>query len=160
VVTEDIPAFREMRLEALRLHPEAFGADYQQSEQQPQEYWLQRLASNPYRTTFVAEADGQLIGMTGVLRGEMPKTAHTATIISVYVRSGWRGLHLIDALIEECLNWSREKSIRVVKLAVVANNTPAIRSYIRCGFSVYGVEPESLCVDGRYHDELLMVRRL
>jgi len=27
---------------------------------------------------------------------------------------------------------------------------------MRCGFSVYGVEPKSLFYEGRYYDELLM----
>lgn len=31
----DIPAYRDIRLESLRLHPDCFGANYEEQRQQP-----------------------------------------------------------------------------------------------------------------------------
>ena len=45
-------------------------------------------------------------------------------------------------------------------VSVTATNGPAISLYLRCGFSVYGVDPEITCVNGVYYDELMMARRL
>jgi hypothetical protein len=46
-----------------------------------------------------------------------------------------------------------------VKLAVVTTNTPAVRCYARCGFAVYGIEPQAICYDGVFYDELLMAKQ-
>jgi RimJ/RimL family protein N-acetyltransferase len=35
----------------------------------------------------------------------------------------------------------------------------AIRCYNRCGFTVYGVEPQAIRHDGVMYDELLMARQ-
>jgi RimJ/RimL family protein N-acetyltransferase len=69
-------------------------------------------------------------------------------------------LRLADGLVAACVNWARTLGVRIVKLAVVTTNTAAIRCYARCGFRVYGVEPQALYYDGVFHDELLMARTI
>lgn len=162
---DDAPAFRDLRLEALERHPEAFGADYETCRAWPEEEWERRVergAGDASGITYVAEAaNGALAGMTGVFRGDTPKAQHGGLIWGVYVREAWRGRGVADALLGACVDWARrERGLRWVKLAVVTTNAPAIRLYARSGFSVYGVEPEVIFAGGVYHDELLMVRRL
>jgi RimJ/RimL family protein N-acetyltransferase len=160
---EDAAAFRELRLEALRTHPEAFGADYAEALARPIEFWQERVrsgAGGERGITYVAEAGGALVAMTGIFRDEAAKMRHSATIWGVYVAPDWRGLGIADALIQACVGWARELGLRLVKLNVVTANAAAIRCYTRCGFSVYGVEPEVIYCDGIYYDELLMVRRI
>jgi len=43
-----------------------------------------------------------------------------------------------------------------VSLRVVAYNTRAIRAYEKCGFVVEGREREAACVDGAWHDDIVM----
>ena len=160
---EDAPAYRDLRLESLQMHPEAFGSDYEASLVHPLEYWQERMrrgAGGSHGVTYVADASGALIGMTVLHREDMVKMQHTAGIFSVYVQPAWRGLGIAEALIEACLAWARDLGVRLVKLGVVTTNTAAIRRYVQCGFSVYGVEPQVIYHDGVYYDELLMVRRL
>jgi RimJ/RimL family protein N-acetyltransferase len=160
----DLAAYRDLRLEALRLHPEAFGADYETCRAWPDEEWenrVERGAGDEASITLVAQApDSSLVGMMGVFRGDGPKAQHGGLIWGVYVREAWRGRGVADALLGACLDWARERGLRWVKLAVVTTNAPAIRLYARSGFSVYGVEPEVIFTGGVYHDELLMARRL
>jgi RimJ/RimL family protein N-acetyltransferase len=160
---EDAEAYRELRLEALRTHPEAFGEAHAASLARPPERWQQIVrdgAGGDLSILYVAEAGRALVGMTGIYRLEGAKMRHSANLWGVYVQPVWRGAGLADALIGACVGWARKLGLRLVKLSVVTSNAAAIRCYIRCGFSVYGVEPEAIYHDGVYYNELLMCRRL
>ncbi len=158
---DDVPAFTTMRLHALQTHPEAFGSTYEDSLQRPPEFWEQRLTATTHNIMFLAVGPaGELAGMTGIFRDEGTKLQHNATVVSVYIDPAWRGLRLVDTLLDLCLDWARLYEVRIVRLAVAGTNTPAMRTYIRCGFSVYGIDPEVIHVDGVYYDELLMYRRV
>jgi ribosomal protein S18 acetylase RimI-like enzyme len=76
------------------------------------------------------------------------------------VREGWRSQHIAEALIEACVAWARAQGIVILKLGVSANNTPAMRCYVRCGFQVYGVDPKVILHEGVYYDELLMAKEV
>ena len=158
---EDAPAYRDLRLEALRNHPEAFSADYAANLARPMTYWVDRLvpgsAGNAVMMYFAVYGQ-ELIGMAGIARGDSPKLQHSAAIVSMYVRPAWRGLRIAEGLVTACVDWARAQAVTIVKLAVVTTNTAAIRCYARCGFRVYGVEPQALYYDNVYYDELLMAR--
>jgi RimJ/RimL family protein N-acetyltransferase len=160
---EDAAAYRELRLEALRTHPEAFGGSYEEGLTRPIERWQQNTrdgAGTSLGVTYVAEAGGALVGMTGIYRDDSAKMGHRGSIWGVYVRPDWRGAGIADALIGACVGWAREKQLRLITLAVVTTNAAAIRCYVRCGFSVYGMDPQVIYHDGVYYDELLMVWHL
>lgn len=157
----DAARLRTLRLEALADAPIAFSADYDRSEAEPVERWERRINEanqSQQSVIYVAEADGELIGMTGLGRGHWQKTEHGGVIWGVYVQPAWRGLHIAEALIEACIAWGRGLGMTVVKLGVTANNAPALRCYLRCGFTVYGVDPQAICYNGVMYDELLMAK--
>jgi len=156
----DATRYRELRLAALSDSPTAFSADYQANLNYPMSFWEHRLTFDEYGVIFFAERENSLIGMTGIRKGESPKTKHGAYVWGVYVRPEWRGLHIAEALIEICADWAQERDVVILKLGVMANNESAIRCYKRCGFTVYGTEPYALFHEGQYYDEFLMYRSL
>ncbi len=156
---EDAAAYRDLRLEALQRSPTAFGSDYESSAAHPLSFWEERMAQGAkgeQGVTYLALAGDALIGMTSLVRNTLAKMRHSASIFGVYVSPDWRGAGVADALLAACLAHGRALGLRSVRLAVVTTNTSAIRLYLRHGFSVYGVERETLFVDGVYYDELLM----
>jgi RimJ/RimL family protein N-acetyltransferase len=155
----DAQAFRALRLEALHNHPEAFSADYSVNFSQPATFWTDRLRSlGNEGMIFFAVHTEKLIAMTGILRGNSPKSRHSANIWGVYVQPEWRGLRIADAMINQCIEWAREHEIKIIKLGVVTTNTAAIRCYERCGFQVYGTEPQAFYTNDTMYDDLLMAR--
>ncbi|MBC7249859.1 MAG: GNAT family N-acetyltransferase [Anaerolineae bacterium] len=160
---EDAPAYRDLRLEALRNHPEAFSSDYAANLAKPMTFWTERLRSDSTDSTvmtYFAVHDQQLIGMCGITHTDSPKIRHSANIVGMYVRPDWRGFRIAEGLITICMDWARTQGVKIVKLAVVTTNTRAIRCYARCGFQVYGIEPQALYYDGVFYDELLMTRAI
>ena len=159
----DAPLYRALRLQGLQAHPEAFGADYETSAARPIEYWQERMrsgAGSSEGVTYVADAAGELVGMTALVRNDLLKTRHAASIFGVYTHPDWRGTGVADALLEACAGYARALGIRLLRLGVVTTNASAIRLYQRCGYWVYGIEPESIHHNGVYYDELLMARRI
>src|SRR5687768_7476830 len=67
----DFAAYRALRLEALKAHPESFGSDYAEQAADPESVWLDRIRGSIDGKTsrlFLAETAGKLAGMTGVYR--------------------------------------------------------------------------------------------
>ena len=160
---EDAPAYRDLRLEALRNHPEAFSSDYETALAKPIDYWTKRLRLHDPDSEvmlYFAAHGQQLVGMGGITHTDAPKQKHSAYIVSMYVRPEWRGQGVAEALIDACLEWGRGQGITIVKLGVSTVNTPAIRCYARCGFEVYGTEPQAIHHGGVFYDELLMARAI
>jgi RimJ/RimL family protein N-acetyltransferase len=159
----DAALVRELRLEALSIHPEGFSADLEMTAAEGPDVWAERItgytASNS-GTICIALAGNILVGMAGIGRGHWPKTHHFGTVWGVYVKQDWRGNNIAGMLLNGCIEWAKTNGINVIKLGVNLSNIPAIRAYSRNAFTVYGVEPRSIFYNGVYYDELLMARLL
>jgi RimJ/RimL family protein N-acetyltransferase len=159
----DAAAVRNLRLEALSLHPEAFAADLEMTAAEAADVWAERIAGYAAINSgaiYIALVGDILVGMSGIGRGHWPKTQHFSTIWGVYVNQDWRGQHIAGQLLNGCIEWAEKNGISVINLGVNISNIPAIRSYARSGFTVYGVEPRAIFYNGNYYDELLMVKLL
>jgi GNAT superfamily N-acetyltransferase len=159
----EFDAWHTLRLRALRDHPDSFGASYEDESAD---------GSAARRGRFEASARGEgsaifgaydgdtMVGIGGVVRATGRKDSHRATIWGMYVAPEARGRGAGHGLVTAAVEAARAWGCMQVHLTVVAGNGPAERLYRRNGFEAYGVDPRALCVDGRYLDELLMVRFL
>jgi RimJ/RimL family protein N-acetyltransferase len=155
----DALAYRALRLEALHNNPEAFSADYATNERRPMSFWEERLRAIGSNNMFYFALDNNdLVGTCGIYRGDSSKTQHSATIVGVYVQPKWRGFKIAEGLINGCIEWGQSHGVMIVKVGVVTTNTAAIRCYARCGFKVYGVEPQAIFTNDMMYGELLMAR--
>ena len=130
----DAFAFRDLRLEGLQRHPEAFGASYEQ-ELQYSETQVGDMISNSVVFGGFAE-DGALAGVVAVARSKGAKMRHIASIWGMYVRQEARGTGLsrllMDAAVEEA-----KTTCRSIRLCVVSSNDAAIRLYESFGFRAW-----------------------
>ncbi len=161
---EDADLFWTLRLEGLLDSPEAFGSDYEESKAMPVEEAQQRfrtrsIGGDNFILGAFYEAD-RLVGVTGFFREEGPKNRHKGFIWGVYVTPAARGKHLGRRLVEESIARVRKiEGVEQIHLTVTTGN-PARHLYTSLGFEEYGVEPRSLKVGDKYHDEAMMVLRL
>ena len=157
VTTDDVEALREIRLEALRNNPIAFTADPEVAEKRSAEEWKERIRGSPIY--FACDGD-IVVGMTGIFRNKSAVTRHQGWIWGVYVQPAYRSRGIAASMIMQCLRWAREAGLTVTYIATAASNTPAVRCYANCGFTVYGLQPMAIFHDGRYYDELMMAQKL
>jgi ribosomal protein S18 acetylase RimI-like enzyme len=153
----DIDAFRSVRLDALRLHPEAFGASYEDEAGLDREQFVERLSMPGFVRFGAFDAHGTLVGLVGLQLRSGAKQRHKAFLFSMYVDAAHRRTGLAQRLVEAVIAEAREAGALVLQLTVEAGNLPAQRLYRRMGFATYGVERRSLKVGDRFHDEELMV---
>ena len=160
--SQDVAAYRELRLHALLESPAAFGSDYERESQFSLDDFAERLhIGNAKNGVFGAFHDERLVGMMGFMRANGVKRAHGALLWSVYVLPELRGQGIAARLLDEVIAHARQLGdVRQITLTVNAHNQSARRLYRSRGFEVFGLERDALCVDGVYFDEEHMVLRL
>jgi len=157
----DAVLFSELRLEALRDNPVAFGSSYEDLKNSIQEWAHRILQTNPQDgCNFVAEIGQELQGMAAIRRESGRKRWHAAIIGGVFIRPTWRGFGIVDELLKFSIDWAINQQIVILKLAVVTTNHVALKVYQRHGFEIYGVDPKVILHEGVYYDEYLMSRQL
>lgn len=150
----DAPAFRALRLRALREHPADFGSDFAEESRKPLSHFVCQIADNHIMGAFDG---GALVGIIALEFKSKVKEAHRAFLWGVYVAPEGRGKvagPLLDAALAVAL-----ARVRQVELGVRAGNARAEALYRSRGFVEYGREPETYVVDGVAWDSLLMARR-
>jgi ribosomal protein S18 acetylase RimI-like enzyme len=153
---EDAESFREIRLEALRTTPEAFGSTFEAEEGHGLEWFAERMNNG---NMFGAFLEGRVVGMVGLLVEKGLKEAHKGMLVSMYVRPEARRHGIGRLLVEAVIEFARGR-VELVRLAVVSDNESARRLYEQTGFVEYGFEKKSLKQNGRYYDEVLMMKDL
>jgi ribosomal protein S18 acetylase RimI-like enzyme len=152
----DVDAFRAVRLDALRLHPEAFGSSYEDEAALDRAEFVERVATAGLVRFGAFDEHGSLVGLIGLQIRSGAKQRHKAFLFSMYVDAAHRGTGLAQQLVEAVIAAAREAGAIVLQLSVAAGNAPAQRLYRRMGFTTYGIDRRSLKVGDRFHDEELM----
>jgi GNAT superfamily N-acetyltransferase len=152
----DAVAYRQVRLAALRLHPEAFSAAYEDETTLTMAQVVERLTM-PSVTVFGAFAEtGDLVGLAGLRLNRGAKVHHKAGLFSMFVDAAHRGSGVSRRLVEAVIAGARDAGAVVLHLFVTAGNAPAQRMYQQMGFTVYGFERRALKVGERFCDQELM----
>jgi ribosomal protein S18 acetylase RimI-like enzyme len=148
--------YREIRLEALRLNPEAFGSRFEAESVRPFEHFAERVTQCPVFGAFRGE---EIVGMAGFWGREGAKDAHKGYLWGMYVRSDARNAGVGRKLAEAVIGYAREY-VEILQLDVVSENDAARRLYASLGFVAYGIERRALKQGDRYYDEVLMTKDL
>lgn len=156
----DAQAYRELMLQAYEHHPQAFTSSVRERAVMPMNWWESRLTSR-LDVVLGAFETNQLAGIVGLALDPREKARHKATLFGMYVVDAHRHRGLGQQLLEAVLAEARRHAfLKLVQLTVTAGNDPAIRLYQRCGFALYGLEPQAIRVGDEYFDKILMWREL
>jgi len=148
----DVELLREIRLEGLRLQPEAFGSTFEDEQCAPLEKYSSWLASSQ---VFGAFDGSHIVGIAafGAFTGR--KESHKGWLRAMYVRPTHRRTGASRLLVQAVIDAARLR-VELVQLSVVRDNVPAIRLYQSFGFVEYGLENHALKQNGHYFDEIHM----
>ena len=101
----------------------------------------------------VAEEDGKVVGLYILHPNNIGRCGHICNA-SYAISSAFRGQHIGEKLVTDCLRMGKELGFRVMQFnAVVENNIHARHLYERLGFTQLGVIPEGFRMkDGHYEN--------
>jgi|HubBroStandDraft_5_1064220.scaffolds.fasta_scaffold166568_2 RimJ/RimL family protein N-acetyltransferase len=151
----EIAAYRAVRLDALRLHPHAFGSSFEEESVMSLDEFQQRWPPPP-GAVFGGFAGDRLVGIAGLLVQNRLKQRHKGFVFGVYVEQGYRHGGLARRLVQATVDLGREIGLRFVWLTVAVGNDNARRIYIDMGFRPYGLERRALLVGDQFVDEEMM----
>ena len=158
-IPDDAAAFRALRLEALRLHPEAFGAAFEDEAARDPASFAAGLAAPPPSLVLGAwlPDDPTPLGMAGLYADRGRKLAHRGHVWAVYVREAARRHGNARLLTLRLLEAARVAPLDVLLLSVTAGVAGPRVLYESLGFVARGVEPAGLKLGpGEYRDMVLM----
>lgn len=151
--------YRELMLEAYRLHPDAFTSDADEREALPISWWEKRLSTGPDAADAVFGAfEGEhLLGVAGLSMEKRMKASHKSTLFGMYVPLAHRQRGLGHDLLRTVLAFAiAQPQLLLVQLTVTEGNTGAQRLYERMGFSPFGLEPLAVAVGDRFVSKVHM----
>ncbi|MBZ9973857.1 MULTISPECIES: GNAT family N-acetyltransferase [unclassified Mesorhizobium] len=127
----DADAYRDLRLEGLQNHPEAFGGSWEEEAIMPLDWFSDRLERNIVIAGFAD--DLPLLGTAGLGIQQAPKQSHKGMLWGMYVRPEARGTGLAAELVQRMIG-EAQGVVEEIQLRVVTSNEAAVRIYSRFGF--------------------------
>ena len=123
LTSEDWIIWKELRLEALYNHPEAFGSSFEEES-----IWLDDKFQNSLKNNaiFGVFSDGDLIGSAGFFQLNRLKTMHRGSLWTMYIKPNYRGHGLADQLVEAVIAHARSV-VTQLHLSVTTINPTALR---------------------------------
>lgn len=160
LTADDAPAFRQLRLEALERHPDAFGESAAEFEAQSLENitaFMSPRSEFPQQFVVGAFDDDRLIGIAGMYQFKKRNTSHMGGVWTVYVTPPYRSHKVGRRLMELIIDGARRiDGLEQLELGVAATGEHACRLYESVGFRRYGTEPRAMKLNGGYVDMHLM----
>jgi GNAT superfamily N-acetyltransferase len=113
----DVTSYRELRLEGLKGHPEAFSSSWEDEAGKPASWWTERLEINFVLGGWID--DSPLLGVAGLRVNTATKLRHKGVLVGMYVRPHARGTGLAALLVQRVIEHARSV-IEELSLTVVA----------------------------------------
>jgi ribosomal protein S18 acetylase RimI-like enzyme len=129
----DEAVLREVRLQALRDAPDAFGSTLERELARTHEDWRRWMSPG---AVFLLYDDGQVRGLVAGAAREDDSSA--IQLMAMWVDPALRGAGAADALVSALLAWAAGEGGREVRLRVVKDNARALGVYERHGFRRVG----------------------
>jgi GNAT superfamily N-acetyltransferase len=155
LLPSDAQAYQDLRLEALKGSPEAFGSSYEEEAPLPLETIRARIPSSGPNAIFGAVTDEALVGIAGFAVYERMKARHKGVMWGVFVKPEWRKQRVGTALVQRVVDHAAHHVI-MLEAAVGLTNDSARRTYHNLGFRPYGIERKAIRIGDVFHDEELL----
>lgn len=143
---------QDLRLEALKEEPLAFGSSFEEENTFSEKEWKYRS-----KNALFALSNNIPVGMIVFIRQSNKKNSHIANIFGFYVSRTNRGRGIGESLLNQAIyDLSRLEGLKKISLTVNTEQKEAIALYSKMGFKEVGKLHKELYYEGNFYDELIM----
>ncbi len=153
LTSQDVDAWKRIRLEALQNSSESFGSSYEEEVLYTEEDWQKHLENSYVFGIFV---NNELVASACYAPLANIKGKHRGIIWGVYTKVAHRKKGFSKLLMQNLITHAQNK-VRQLHLSCTTINHQAHSMYEHLGFKIYGTDPKALKIKGKYYDEYLMV---
>ncbi|KAA3597932.1 MAG: N-acetyltransferase [Calditrichaeota bacterium] len=159
---EDINSFIKIRLESLRVNPEAFLTTYDEDHCHDLKAITEKFEQHNENNFILGKfVENELVGIVGLFREQRIKTLHKAMVWGVFIKEEFRGKGYSRDLMDECLRLAKTlEGLELINISVVSENQRAFKLYKSLGFDEWGFEKNAMKHNGIYYDEYFLVINL
>lgn len=158
LMSSDVDRFFDLRLESLQNNPSSFLSSYEEEKNAGPGFFDNILAMDDAKNViFGAFINDGMVGILGVYRENMGQAAHKCNLWGMYVQPAYRKHGIGKKLIETAIKHAKEvMRCSIANITVETTNVVAKNLYEGCGFKIWGVETNAMCVNGAFNDEFHM----
>jgi RimJ/RimL family protein N-acetyltransferase len=123
--------------------------------------WLKKkldLLEKDEELHMVAEVNGKVIANSS-LKKNKGMSSHTGEI-GIIVGRQYRNIGIGTKMLKTLISQAKKMQIRLLYLGVFSTNKLAYRVYEKVGFKEFGRRPKFIYKNGKYIDDVLMVKEL
>lgn len=158
----DSGSYYKIRLEGLRLQPEAFGTGADAWSNATDEQ-VKGLLEKSNLDDFVLGyfENGELAGVIGLKREKKNSIGHKGTIWGLFVLPRLRNRGVGKALLKELITMaSQHNELKYVRAVVTVSVLNAEYVFKSCGFTCYGIEQRGIKEGDNFFDQSFMMLNL
>jgi GNAT superfamily N-acetyltransferase len=134
-------------------NPVPMGLTLAEEDSRTLEGFRQQLGAPAPNAAFGIFIDTELVACSAVAwTGSFASSRHKVVLWGTFVKPGMRQRGLGRAVVRRALEHAKQNGARRANLTVYLPNPEATSLYESLGFSVYGVEPEAVELNGICHD--------
>lgn len=159
----DAPAYQALRLKALQTNPESYLAVFESEKQKSLDafIWEIRATTHPPLSGYYGLfKNSALIGYAQLEHMLIPKQQHLAYLYNLYVDPDFRSQGNATRLVKHLADLASNHGIERLLITCNRSNLPAQAFYKKLGFQQYAIREKSVKWQGKYDDELEMVKEL
>lgn len=156
VASSDWQEYKEIRLEALKNEPQAFGSSYNKENERTESEWQNKLAKsedlNGISFFYAILKEGVFVAIGGAYQDNNKQW----NIIAIYTKKEVRGQGLGQEIFKSIINELKARKIKKAYLCVNTLQIAAQALYKKNGFIIKQIIKDQLLGDGKYYDEVKM----
>lgn len=145
---ENWAALKALRLRALEVDPDAFGATLAEESARDEAFWRRRILVGDW---FLARTAEEAVGIAALV-APPASSEDERQLDAMWVAPSWRGRGVGEALIDAAVEHAARRGATSVSLTVVDGNTAARGLYLRMGFQPTGERSPRPRDPGRMHE--------
>lgn len=159
ILLEDAEQFSQLLLRIDASNTMMFEPGERKTSTEIEEKYIESIYFQRNSTIFVAEYNERLIGYITAIGGQLARRQHSAEVVCGVIEE-YREQGICLQLFESLFAWAKEADVIRLEATIPESNEHALQLYQKVGFQTEGEKIDSLLIDGKLINEILLYKQI